>query len=119
MRGSLFERARAGMAVETLAVIVGVVETDRCCGGSDVLHINMAQASQLRFEVAVEHVVRMAGVASLVRRDAMMLKMSSRQVARVIDVEAFPVRIHDVAGKTELCPLRALHVFRSPHRHTE
>ena len=109
-----FKGAHSRVAVETLAVVEGCVELDvsRLWHLPDVLHINVAQSAKFGVGSTEHGVVRMAGIAGMIARNEIVLKMLGRDVTRVVDVEAAAEIVHNVAGEAELRAGGALHVFR-------
>jgi hypothetical protein len=119
--GALFERTRTKVAVEALAVIEWLVQLDIFGArlGTQVINVQVPEAAELGFEGAEHGVVGVAGVAGLVGRDAMVLIVGSSQIARIIDVKAFAVRLHDVAGETEGGALRTFHFVLHAYQEAE
>jgi len=99
-----FTRVSTGVAVQAFAIVVGLMELDIFWARrrAEILNVNVAQASELGASAAIEAIVSVAGVASFVRGNAMVLKMGGRNVGRIVDVKAFTVGLHDVAGKAKL-----------------
>src|SRR5262249_10867232 len=81
--------------------------------------VNMAKAAHFRFHRAKHRVVGVAGVASFVCWDTMILEMGCSQGRRVIDAKTLPVRLHDVARETETSGLRAMELGRNAHAEAE
>src|SRR5450631_3176219 len=77
VRGAFFKPARAQVAVETLAVLKGIVQFDgfRFGGAHNVLHVEVAESADLGFHGAEHGVFGVAGVAGLVARDAVVLEV--------------------------------------------
>src|SRR6202043_35293 len=102
------------MAVETFAGVVRGVQTNsfRSRRIADVLHPDVMQATPFRSNAPIEGVVRVAGVTSLVGRNAMVLEVCRRNVVRVIYGQTLPVRLHDVTRQTERRLLGSLHMVR-------
>ena len=108
MNGVAFERASTEMAVQALAIVVGRVKLDpgRIRRRSEIFNVDVAQTANLGANTPIEGVIRMASVASLIRGDSMVLEVSRRHILRIVDVETFSVRLHDVARKTKRRLLR-------------
>src|SRR5580658_2196070 len=102
VRGTLFKRARPGMAVQAFPVVVGLVKADGVHRRSKPVDIDVVQPFHLGMYGAKHGVIGMAGVAGLVRGDSMILEMSSGDIGLVVHVQAPPVGFHDVARKAEL-----------------
>ena len=110
------------MAVETLAIVERLVKLDvlRQRRLPKIVDVKMAQAAELRFERAKHGVVRVAGIASLVGRYAMILVVRRGKICRVIDVQALSVGLHDVAREAERGAFGALHfIFHAGHNGKE
>src|SRR4029077_19822342 len=75
VNGVALEGARPEVAVEALAIVVRRVELDGMRDRANVLDINVAQAAQLGPHAAIENVIGMAGVAGLIGRNAVVLKV--------------------------------------------
>ena len=101
VRRSLFKVSGAAVAVQTFAIVVRFVEHWFFGHSSKVLDIQMPKPSHLRFEISKHRVVRMAGVACLVARNSIVLKMSGGEVGGIIYSQAGPILLHDVAGRAE------------------
>ena len=67
------------MTVKAFAIVVGLIELDVFGPRrrAEILDVNVAQASELGAKAAVEAVVGVTGVAGVVRRNAMVLKMGA------------------------------------------
>jgi len=115
MHRAFLEGARAGVAMQAFTVVIGVVQLDGFRNGSKILDVNVTEAAKLRENRAIHDVVGMAGVASLVAGDAGVLEMRGWHVRRVINMKAPAVRVHNMAGETEVGLFGALHVFRGAH----
>src|ERR1700692_719271 len=115
-----FKDTHSGVTVEALAIVEGRVELDvsRLWDLSEVLHINVAQATKLCVDRTEQGVVRMAGIAGMIAGNEIVLKVPGRDVTRVIDVEAAAEIGHHVAGKAELRARGSLHVFRVAQSNT-
>ena len=111
------KRASARVAMQAFAIVVGLIELDvfRPWRRAEVLDVNVAQSSELGAKSAVEAVVGVTGVARFVGRNAMVLEMGGRNVGRIIHIEAFTVRLHDMAGKAEFRLLGTFDVSRGCH----
>jgi hypothetical protein len=68
----------------------------------EILHINVAQSTKFGMDRAEQGVVRMAGIASLITGNEIVLKMPGRDVTRVINVEAAAEIVDNLAGEAEL-----------------
>ncbi len=68
----------------------------------EILHINVAQSTKFGMDRAEQGVVRMAGIASPITGNEIVLKMPGRDVTRVINVEAAAEIVHNLAGEAEL-----------------
>ena len=106
------------MAVQAFAIVVGLVELDIFGpgGSAEILDVDVAQASELGANAAIKAIVGVTGVAGFLGWDAMILKMGSRNVGRVVHVQAFSVGLHDMAGKAKLRLLGAFDMCGSGHR---
>src|SRR6202044_583094 len=98
------EAAGTRVAVQALSVF----ESARYPNGrrigrlGHVLQIDSLEAAHFVVQWTIEGVVRMAGVASHVGRDSMILKVLGGNVIGIVDVETLPVGNHDVTGRAEL-----------------
>src|SRR5215470_10039508 len=112
MYDSLLERTSSGVTVQALAVVVGLVEPDFFGFGRrpQVVDVHVTEAAELCFESAEHGVIRVAGVAGLVRWDAMILEMRSGEMAWIVNSEAPAVRLHDVTREAESRALRVVHL---------
>ena len=90
------------MTMQAFAIIERLIQVDRIHRGSQILDINVPKSMQLNSDGAVHRVVRVAGVARLVHRNAMILKMDRRDMVHVVNVKASAVRLHDVTGKAKV-----------------
>lgn len=98
----IFKRSRASMAMQALAIVERLIQMDRIHWRCQVLDVNVPKSMQLNPDGAVHRVVRVAGVACLVGRNAMILKMGGRDMVHVVNVKASAVRLHDVTGKAKV-----------------
>jgi hypothetical protein len=114
MHCSLFKGARSSVTVQALAIVVGIVESQRRLSLAEVLHIDVPQTPNLGADRSVHDVIGVAGIAGLIARDARILKMGGGDVAGIVNMQAASVRFHDVAGKTKLCVCRPLHMLGGP-----
>ena len=89
------------MAVQAFPVVIRFIETNGVMGLAEILNVDVVQPIQLSPESTEHRIVGVTGVAGLVGRDAMVLKMRGGEVGRVIHKKAATVRLHDVAGETE------------------
>src|ERR1700728_1960127 len=116
MHGVLAEITSAQVAVQTLGVFESALYSDRCrirrCAHE--WEIDPPQPLHLVVQRTVDTVIRMARVTSHVRRYPVVLEVLRWNVTGVIDVEALPIRNHDVAGNAELRLFRALNVCVHP-----
>lgn len=96
------------MAVQALAIVVGRVELDLVRGRrrSEILNVNVAQATNLGAKAAIQGVVRVASVTGLIRGNSVVLEVGRRHILRIVDIKTLPVRLHDVARETKRCLLR-------------
>lgn len=80
--------ASASVTVQAFAIVVGLIELDvfRPRRGTKILDVDVPQASELGANAAIEAVVSVTGVAGFIGWDAMVLKMSGRDVGRVVHV---------------------------------
>jgi hypothetical protein len=71
------------VTVKAFAIVVGLIELDVFGPRrrAEILDVNVTQASELGAKAAVEAVVGVTGVAGVVRRNAMDLKMGGRNGA--------------------------------------
>jgi hypothetical protein len=108
------ERAGSQVAVKALTIVEWTIEFDlvRIWRISQILDIDVPESAKFGVKTAVEGIVRMAGVTRLIHGNQVILKVRSRQVRRIVDVEALPVRLHDVATKAEGRLLGTSDVFR-------
>jgi hypothetical protein len=85
---------------------------------AEILHQHLVHAPPFRFVVAEQCVVGVAGEASVIARNKIILKMPRRNITAVVHAEAFSKIFHHVAGQTKLRGSRALQMFVStrPHR---
>ena len=90
------------MAMQALAIIEGLVQVDWIHRRSQVLDVNVPKSVELDPDGAVHRVVRVAGVARVVRRNAMVLKMGGWDMLYIVNVEASAVRLHDVTRKAKV-----------------
>src|SRR5579872_3717890 len=89
--------------MKTLAVVERLVELNvrRQRRLSQIVDIKMPQAAELRPERTKHSVVRVAGVARLVRGNAMILIVRPGKVRGIVDVQALSVGLHDVAREAK------------------
>jgi len=85
MDRSLFKGTGAQMAVQAFPVVIRFIETNGVVGLAEILHIDVVQPIQLGAEPAKHRIVRVAGVASLIGRYAVILKVRGGEVSGVID----------------------------------
>jgi len=83
-----FKRAGSRVAVQAFAIIVGLIELDIFWARrrAEILNVNVAQASELGANAAIEAIVGVTGVAGFIGWDAMILKMGGRNVGGVVHV---------------------------------
>ena len=83
-----FKRASTGVAVQAFAIVVGLVELDVFGPRrrTEILDVNVPQATELGANAAIEAIVGVTGVAGFLGWDAMILKMGGRNVGRVVHV---------------------------------
>src|SRR6266851_1784790 len=117
MYRTFFKRARSGVTVQALAIVVRLIELDvlggrRCSKEKDV---DMSQPAKLGLDSTKHGVIRVACVAGFVRRNAMILKMCGGEMLGVVHAQTLSVRFHDVARKTEFSTLCVLQFAGSPH----
>src|ERR1700735_4984474 len=112
-----FKRASTGVAVQAFAIVVGLVELDVFGPRrrTEILDVNVPQATELGANAAIEAIVSVTGVAGFLGWDAMILKVGGRNVGRIAPVQAFSVGLHDMAGKAKLRLLGAFDVRGSGH----
>ncbi len=101
------------MAVQAFTIVVRTVKLDlvgrrRC---SKILNVDMPESAKLGVETAIEPIISMARIAGFVGWNSMILKMSGGDVLRIVHEEAPPIRLHDVARKTECRLLGPFDVF--------
>ena len=91
------------MAVQALAIVVGCVQFDlgRIRRRSEILDVDVAQAANLRAKTAIEGIVRMARVAGFVCGNSVVLEVGRGHILRVVDIQALPVGLHDVAREAK------------------
>src|SRR5438105_15091858 len=99
------------MAVQTLAIIVWSVEFGFLRHRTQILHINMPEATEFRLQSAIHGVIGMASKTGLIMRHEMILIMHRRNKRFIIDQQAAAVVVHDMTGKTKLGGLGAFHMF--------
>ncbi len=111
------KRASASVTVQAFAIVVGLIELDvfRPRRGTEILDVDMPQASELGAKAAIKTIVGVTGVAGFIGRNTMVLKMSGRDVGRIVHVKAFPVGLHDVAGKAKFRLLGTFDMGRRCH----
>ncbi len=111
------KRASTGVTVQAFAIVVGLIELDVFWPRrrAEILDVNVAQTTELSANAAIEAIVSVTGVAGFIGWDAMVLKMGGRDVGRVVHVQAFAVRLHDVAGKAKFGLLGTFDVGRGCH----
>ena len=82
------KRASTGVAVQAFAIVVGLVELDVFGPRrrTEILDVNVPQATELGANAAIEAIVGVTGVAGFIGWDAMILKMGGRNVGRVVHV---------------------------------
>src|SRR5215813_11798757 len=115
VRCPFLEIACAQVTMETFAVVKGLVKLDRLMRFAEVLSIDMVEPSKLGLYAAgVQRVIGVAGVTGLVGRHTMILVMRRRNVGRVVNVQAFPVRLHDVTAQAKRRGFGPLHVAVKP-----
>lgn len=114
---AFFKGASAKMAMETYLVAERLIELDilRQRGVPKVVDVQVPQAAKFRFDGPEHGVIGVTGVTSLVRGNAMILKMRRCQIAGIVDVQAPSVRLHNVAGKTEGGALGTRHFILHAH----
>src|SRR5579859_2747445 len=111
MDRALFKAARAQVAVQALAIIEGFVEFNRICGRSNVVLVSVLQAAELVMKRAIDGVVGVTRVASVIARYTCILKVGRWQIGRIVYVETFTVWLHYMTGKAKAGLLGSLHVF--------
>ena len=91
------------VAVQAFAIIVRGVELNFFRTGRmpEILDVDVAQAAGLGSQAAIEAVVGVTRIASLVRRNSMILEVRGRDVGWVVHVQTLPVGLHNVTGKTK------------------
>src|SRR5262249_39466388 len=114
MHRPFLEGTSSGMAMETLAIVVRLIEFDLrgLRGLSEVIDVKVSQAAYLGFETAEHRVVGVAGVAGFVRRNAVILVVRGRQMKRIIDMQALSIGLHDVTAQAESGALRTIQFSR-------
>lgn len=110
------ERPRTFMAVQTFPVIVWRVEVYGLHRLAKILDVHVMQAIQLGCKTPVHSIIRVACVAGLIRGNAMILKMCSRHMGRVIHIQASSPGFHHMAGKAKTCLLGPLQVVSAAPR---
>ncbi len=116
---TLFEGSGAQMAVQAFPVVIRFIETNGVVGLAEILHIDVVQPIQFGAEPAKHRIVRVAGVASLIGRYAVILKVRGGEVIGVIDEQAATVGRHCVTGKAELGAGGPLKLRRNAHGHAQ
>src|SRR5437016_14579119 len=114
------------MAMQANVIVVSLIELNvfGFRNPTQILDIDVAQATHLGSQSAVHRIVSVAGVTRLLWRNAVILEMRRRDVALVIDVEASAEIPHNVAREAECGLLRTLQVLGSAapgrdHRESE
>src|SRR5215472_9507480 len=99
MHCAFLERSRTRVAMQAFPVVIWFIQLDvfRCRRFPKIVDVEMLQPPEFCFYTTEHGVIRMAGVASLVGRHAMILKMCGGQMPGIINLKASPVRLHDVA----------------------
>src|SRR6478752_1591116 len=105
--------------MQALAIVVRLIELDllRFGNGPEILDLEMAETPEFRAHSAEHGIVRVAGVTGAIARNAIVLEVARRQVARIIHIETAAEVGHHVAGEAELSGFRAVHLLRktTPH----
>ena len=117
MHSAFFEGTRSGVAVKTLAIVVRLVELDISGPGrmTEVIHVDVTEAADFRLNGAEHCVVGMAGITGFVGGNTVIQVVGGGKVKGVAHVKAFAIRLHDVAGETELGALGAVHLGGEAH----
>jgi len=104
--------------MEAFAIIVGHIEFDlvRFRHGAEVLDKQMTNAPELGADCPKHRVIGVAGVTGLVRGHQMVLEMTRWNEARIVNIEAAAVVIHDLAGEAEGSRLGAFHLLGDAER---
>src|SRR5207249_9404361 len=104
------------MAMQANVIVVSLVELNvfGFWNTTEILDIDVAQATHLGSQSAVHRIVSVAGVTRLLWRNAVILEMRRRDVALVIDVEASAEIPHNVAREAECGLLRTLQGSEAP-----
>src|SRR3984893_9282314 len=114
---TFLERARTEVAVQTLAIVERVVETDGLGSwrSAEIVHIHVLEAMHLGAKAAKHRVVGVAGVAGLVGGNAVVLKVGGSQVGGIVHQQALAVWFHLVTGETKLGPFGTIDVIGGAH----
>jgi hypothetical protein len=109
------------MAMETLSVVIGVVKLNVLRGWRrlEVVHIDMFQSAELCLHSSKHRVVGVARIAGIFGRNAVILEMRGRQMPRIVNKQALPIRFHDVTGQAESRALGTLQFGREARSQTQ
>ena len=98
VRRGLLKRSRAGVAVQAFTIIVGLIKNYFLRYGPEIINVEMLQSSHLRLQAAKHRVIGVTGITGFISRDAIVLKMGSGNIGRIVDAQTFPVGFHRMAG---------------------
>jgi hypothetical protein len=73
--GPVFKGSGAQVAVQTLAIVIGFVETNGIVGLTEILHVNVVQPVEFGPESPEHRVIGVTRIAGLIGRDAVILKV--------------------------------------------
>src|SRR5262245_25005588 len=98
--------------MQALTNVERMVELYRLLRIADVLDIDMVKPADVSLDATcVKRIIRVAGIASFLTRDAIVLKVRRRYVGSIVHIQTLSMGLHDVAGETELRPFRALNMI--------
>jgi hypothetical protein len=96
------ERSRIGVAMQAFTVLVRIIKRKLRRYFFQVVDIEVSQAADLGIHVAEHGVVGVTRITGAVTRNSVVLKVTGRNITRIIDVQALSIRLHDVARETKL-----------------
>src|SRR6476661_2811757 len=82
--GALLERSGAQVTVQTFAVVIGLVEPNRTVRLAEILHVNVVQTVKFCPESSEHRIVGVTGIAGMVRRDPVILKVRGSQIVGIV-----------------------------------
>ena len=90
------------MAMQALAIVVGLIQLDGLCRLAQILDVHMLEAAQLGIEITIHGVIGVASEAGIFAWHKIVLEMHSGNKTLVVYVQAFSVIFHHMARQTEL-----------------